>query len=83
MLVGLIVQVTGMTFAGAWSFALPAAVVGNILQIGAVVAFAGQLAVTYARSGKPFEPYVGFAFMAVVWFAAMSVFTLWHTYQTS
>lgn len=82
MLVGLIVQVMGMTLAGQWSLALPAAVVGNQLQIAAVLAFGAQLAITYARSGKPFEPYVGFAFMAVVWFAVMSVFTLWHTYQT-
>ncbi|MBI4578792.1 MAG: DUF1858 domain-containing protein [Planctomycetes bacterium] len=82
MLTGLCVQVTGMTLAGAWSHALPAAVAGNILQIAAVAIFAAQLAVTFARSGKPFEPYVAFALAAVAWFAAMTVFTLWHTYQT-
>lgn len=82
MLTGMLVQVTGMTLAGEWAYALPAAVSGNLLQIAAIITFAAQLAVTYARSGKPFEPYVGFAFTAVVWFIAMSVFSLWHTYQT-
>ena len=38
--------------------------------------------VTYLRSGKPFEPYVGFAFAAVGWFLVMTGFTLWHTYVT-
>ncbi|HOJ72398.1 MAG TPA: DUF1858 domain-containing protein [Phycisphaerae bacterium] len=82
MLTGLVVQVTAMTLAGQWSYATPVAVIGNVLQIAAILAFAGQLAVTYARSDKPFEPYVAFAFAAVGWFVIMSVFTLWHTYQT-
>lgn len=82
MLAGLVMQVTAMTLTGAWSFALPTAVIGNLLQISAIAIFAIQLVVTYAKSGKPFEPYIGFAFAAVSWFIAMSVFTLWHTYHT-
>ncbi len=82
MLVGLLMQVTAMTLTGDWTFALPTAVLGNLLQIAAILIFATQLALTYARSGKPFEPYVGFAFAAVAWFIAMSLFTLWHTYHT-
>lgn len=82
MLTGLIVRTAGMTLSESWSLALPAAVAGGLLEIGAVLAFAGQLAVTFRRSGKPLESYVGFAFGAIFWFVAMSVFSLWHTYHT-
>ncbi len=82
MLAGLCMQVTAMALTESWSNAVPAAVIGNLLQILAIVIFAIQLLFTYARSGKPFDPYVGFAFAAVGWFIAMSAMTLWHTYHT-
>jgi hypothetical protein len=82
MLGGLTMQVTAMTLTESWSYAVPTAVIGNLLQILAILIFATQLVLTYARSGKPFEPYVGFAFAAVGWFIAMSGLTLWHTYHT-
>lgn len=82
MLVGLVAQVTGMTLAGEWSYAMTAAILGNLLQIAAILVFAAQIIATYMRSDKPFEPYVGFAFAAVGWFVVMSAFTLFHTYHT-
>jgi hypothetical protein len=82
MLVGIVVQVTAMTLRDLGPAALHAAMAGNALQIAAIAIFAAQLAITYRRSAKPFEPYLGFAFTAVGWFLAMSAFTAWHTWHT-
>ena len=82
MLIGLVLRVVSMTLAGHWSAAVPVTIVGGLLETGAAITFAGQLAVTYARSDKPFEPYLGFAFGAAGWFVVMTVFSLWHAWVT-
>jgi len=47
-----------------------------------VTVFAGQIVLTFRRSGKAIEPYVGFVVAALGWFVIMAVASLWHTWAT-
>ena len=82
MLAGLVVRTAGMTLSGFWSLALPAALAGGALEAAAVLTFATQVVLTWRRSMMRYEPYVGFIFMALVWFLAQGALDLWHTYTT-
>ncbi len=82
MLVGLVVSTTTMALADHWRGAAPAAMFGGVLELVAVVVFAGQIVTTFRRSGKAVEPYVGFVFAALGWFVLMAVASLWHTWST-
>jgi len=82
MVVGLIVRTTGMTLAASWSGAVTAARFGGVLEVVAVTVFAGQIVLTFRRSGKAIEPYVGFVVAALGWFVIMAVASLWHTWAT-
>jgi len=82
MVVGIVLRTVGMAAAGAWPLALTLALTGGVLQVAAVAIFAGQITITFARSGTRFEPYVGFILGALAWFATSSVFGLWHTWNT-
>ncbi|HOB73031.1 MAG TPA: DUF1858 domain-containing protein [Phycisphaerae bacterium] len=82
MLVGLVGSTAGLTLAGRWALAVPAAVAGGLLEVVAVLIFTGQILVTFRRSEARLEPYVGFAIAALFWFVAMSVMSVWHAYKT-
>jgi NnrS protein len=82
MVAGLAVRTVGMTLAGKWAGALPAAMAGGALELAAVAVFTGQIVATFRRSRARLEPYVGFVLMALVWFVAMSLMDVWHTYTT-
>jgi hypothetical protein len=83
MVVGLIVRTVGMTAGdGLGGYALHAAMLGGALEALAVVIFAAQMLATFRRSSATLEPYVGFAFAAIVWFIAQAALDLWHTYTT-
>lgn len=79
MIISLVLSTIGTATAETWSFAVSAVVFGGVLQIVAVVIFAGQLLVTFRRSDEPMSPAMGFIFMALFWFLIMSVMNLWHT----
>jgi len=79
---GLFVRTAGITAAEAWSQAAPLALAGGLMQIAAVGLFAGQLLVTFRRSGAAVEAYVGFVAAALGWFILSSVFSVWHSWQT-
>ncbi|MFW6032831.1 MAG: DUF1858 domain-containing protein [Phycisphaeraceae bacterium] len=82
MLVGIAVRTAGMTWPDAGGWTLPAAVGGGALEIAAVTIFAGQILLTFRRSGKPVEPYVGFIVAALCFLVAQAVFSLAHTWNT-
>lgn len=82
MVAGIAVRTIVMPLAGAWSGAAVTATAGAGLQLAAILLFAAQILATFHRSGQPFEPYVGFIFSALFWFAAMAALDLWHTYAT-
>lgn len=82
VLIGLVARTAGMTLAGSWSLALPAAMLGGALEIAAIVIFVGQILLTFRRSGAGLEPYIAFAISALFFFIAMSVMCVWHTYTT-
>jgi hypothetical protein len=82
MAFGLVVRTAGMTAAGATEHATCAAMVGGAAELAAVAIFAAQVLVTFRRSPAAVEPYVGFAFMAVLWFVAQALLDVWHTWTT-
>lgn len=82
MVAGLVLRTVGMAAAGAWSLALPLAMAGGALQSAAIAAFAGQIVVTFERSGARAEPYVGFIMWSLAWFVASGAFSVWHTWNT-
>lgn len=82
MLAGLIGSTLGLTLAGRWSLAVPAAVAGGLLEVVAILIFSGQILITFQRGDAKLEPYVGFAIGALFWFAAMSAMSVWHAYKT-
>lgn len=82
MLAGLILATVAMTLAGAWLWAVPAALAGGIIELAAIVIFAGQIVATFRKGDGKLEPYVGFVLAALFWFVAMSVLNVWHTYKT-
>jgi len=82
MFAGIVAGTAGMTLAHSWSGALPAALAGGAAEVLAVLIFAAQILLTFQRSRRAFEPYVGFAAAALLWFVAMSVMSVWHTYTT-
>ncbi len=77
-------MLTGITARSSAMMAVPASWAGVVhqagagLEIGAVVVFALQLAAAFARSGRPLEPYAGFAFAALGFFLLQTVFSGWH-----
>jgi hypothetical protein len=79
---GLIIRTIGIATAEAWSLAPAVALVGGVLQVVAVLLFAGQILATFVRSGAKLEPYVGFVIAALVWFVVSSVVSVWHTWNT-
>lgn len=81
MLAGIALRTAGMTAVEpAW--ALPMAMGGGALELAAITTFVSQLAVTFRRSEARFEPYLGFAFLALLWFVAQAAMSLWHTWNT-
>ncbi|MBX6311729.1 MAG: DUF1858 domain-containing protein [Isosphaeraceae bacterium] len=82
MVTGLVLRTVGMASAGAWSLALPLALAGGTLQVVAILTFAGQIVATFVRSRARLDPAVGFILAALGWFAASSLFSLWHTGNT-
>lgn len=82
MVTGLVLRTAGMVAAGAWSLALPLALAGGTLQVAAIAAFAGQIVITFERSGARAEPYVGFIMGSLAWFIASGVVSAWHTWNT-
>jgi hypothetical protein len=79
MVIGLVTSAYSIWTAETWSLAVPGATIGGLLQIAAVALFASQIVITFLRSEAKFEPYVGFIFLALGWFLAMSVMSHWHT----
>jgi hypothetical protein len=82
MVVGLVLRTVGMATPEAGSLALSLALTGGLLQVVAVAAFAGQIAITFARSDARFDTSVGFILSALAWFLVSSLFGLWHTWST-
>ena len=82
MIGGLFVRTAGITAAEAWTSAALVALAGGLMEIAAVSLFAGQLLVTFRRSGAAVEAYVGFVVAALGWFILSSVFSVWHSWQT-
>ena len=82
MVTGLFVRTAGITAAESWNQAAPLALAGGLMQIAAVGLFAGQLLVTFRRSGAAVEAYVGFVAAALGWFMLSSVFSVWHSWHT-
>lgn len=82
MVVGIGVRTIVMPLADAWSSAAAVATAGVALQLTAILLFAAQIVATFHRSGQRLEPYVGFIFSALFWFAAMAALDEWHTYAT-
>ncbi|HEX8910777.1 MAG TPA: DUF1858 domain-containing protein, partial [Humisphaera sp.] len=82
MLAGLVVRTAGMTTHDLWAGAIPAAVVGGLLELAAAAILAVQIVLTFRRSLAKLEPYVGFVFVAVGWFVLQAVMDVWHTYTT-
>jgi hypothetical protein len=82
MLVSVLLVTLGMTTHGSWSLAMPTALAGGALGALAATTFVAQLLVTFRRSGAAFEPYVGFAVGALIWFVLSSLMGVWHTWTT-
>ena len=82
MAVGIIVRTVGMTFANLGQHALTAAMLGGAAEVLSVLLFSAQLLLTFRKSDARFEPYVAFAFCAMLWFIAQSGLDLWHTWKT-
>ena len=79
---GIVLRTAGMAIAEPGEAAIAVALAGGMLEIAAVLIFAGQMGTTFGRSMARLEPYIAFIFTAVFWFVAMSVFSVWHTYAT-
>lgn len=77
MLIGIAARSSAM-MATQELWARPLHHVGTGLEIGAVAIFAWQLATAFARSGKPLEPYAGFALASVGFFLLQTVYSGWH-----
>lgn len=86
MVAGLILRTIGMTFAEAGSHALAAAVVGGALELASVLLYAGVILKTFLGSEAPKtwkqNPYLGFAFAAVLYFIASTLLCLFHMWNT-
>lgn len=82
MVVGLLIRTVGMAATGAWSLALPLAMVGGVLQVVAVTTFAVQIAWTFRKSEAQFDPMTGFILAALGWFVIATVYGVWHTWMT-
>lgn len=82
MATGLVTATIGMTLSGHWSGALALATFGGLLELVAVLVFVAQILATFRLSGAKLEPYVGFVIAALVWFVAMTVMNLTHTWNT-
>lgn len=82
MVSGIVIRTAGMAVAEPGGGAIVAVLAGGILEIVAILIFAGQIVTTFARSQARLEPYIGFIFTAVFWFIAMSFFSVWHTFAT-
>ncbi len=81
MLVGIVIRTIGMTVpAAAWAPAM--AMGGGALELAAAGTFAGQILVTFRRSGARLEPYVGFVTAGLFWLVAQAGLDLWHTWVT-
>lgn len=79
---GVLVRTLGMVTLGSWPAAVPVALAGCLLQVGASVAFAGQMLLTCRHGKTPIRPESGFLIGALVWFALMSMLDTFHTYTT-
>lgn len=82
MVTGLFVRTAGITAAESWTSAALVALAGGLMEIAAASLFAGQLLVTFRKSGAAVEAYVGFVVAALCWFVLSSVFSVWHSWQT-
>lgn len=79
MLVGLMLCTVGQAAIDTWAMALQAVIIGGVMQIIAVLFFAGLITVTLVRSNERVTPATGFIFAALFWFVLMTVANLWHT----
>jgi hypothetical protein len=82
MVAGIAVRTAGMTLAGTWTPALPAAMLGAAMELAAIIMFAGQITATFLQSGKPLRPYVGFVISALAFFILQAALSTWHTWNT-
>jgi hypothetical protein len=82
LIAGLIARTTGIAVGESRSIAPGVALAGGVLELAAVVIFAGQILVTLAKSGVRFEPYIGFVVAALAWFVVSSGVSVWHTWKT-
>lgn len=83
MIAGLMVRTIGIASADSWSAAPAVALAGGGFELAAVLIFGGQILTTFLRSGSRLEPYIGFVIAALAWFAASSVLSIWHTWNTT
>jgi len=81
MLAGIIIRTVAMPLAG-HAPALAAAMLGGSLEVAALAIFIGQILSAFVNSDARLEPYIGFAIAALIFFLAMSLMSLWHTYNT-
>jgi hypothetical protein len=81
MIAGLTIRTVAMASAGA-SWATRATIVGGILEIAAIAAFAVQLGLTWRASQARDQPYLRFVATALAFFVAQAIFCLWHTVNT-
>jgi hypothetical protein len=82
MVAGLIVRTIGIATGEAFALSPALAMAGGVLQVAAVLIFAGGILATFAGSGAPREPYVGFVVAALAWFVVSSLLSVWHTWNT-
>lgn len=68
MTAGVLCSGIGIYTASWAAFALPLTALGGCLELIAVALFSFELLATYRRSGKAFEPYMAYVFVAAFWF---------------
>jgi len=82
MITGITCASIGIGLGSHVPYAVPLGLAGSIAELIAVLIFSAQISLTYKRSGKPLEPYIGYVFVALFWFAVSSVYNTWHVWNT-
>jgi hypothetical protein len=82
MVFGVILSTVGMALHGNWAGALPATMLGDVLEIGSVALFSFQIISTYHATGRPVKPYVAFIFAALAWLNISEWMNLAHGWLT-
>ncbi len=81
MVAGIVVRSAAMTAAGA-DWAVPMAMTGGGLEIGAIIAVTAIVVVAFVRSTVKLEAYMAFILAGFGWFVVQAGFSLWHTWMT-